>query len=261
MKENLLFSWVFIFLLACLAGRFAAVLAEIVQDESGQIKVPVWPSFLSCQKKWGWLPFLSIFRSNWPSYLRPFIVEVLMLILFLALFYFIGWKYVLIEYLLFIFGVVTASAIDLERMILPDFLTLSGIIIGLLGAILNPDPARAFLPAIMGVLIGGGFLWMIAICYYALRKEDGIGGGDIKLLAWIGSVLTWKAVPLVILLACVLALCASFVSWIYVRQNWLQRGIPFGPYLSAAAILYIFFGKSLAHWYLSYFLHPLLVMS
>lgn len=263
MADFLVFSngaiWFFV-VMGLVAGRLAAVLAQAVQDDTGQIKVPIVPFFFACQKQWGWLPFMSICKKqNNSRFLRPFIMEIVMAILFVSLFYCIGWKYVLIEYLIFVFGIVTASAIDLERMILPDFLTLSGIVFGLIGALLNPEITRTFWSAVMGVLMGGGFLWMIAICYYALRKEDGIGGGDIKLLAWIGSVLTWKAVPIIILLACCLGLIAALISFMKFQKNWLSKGIPFGPYLSLSAILYIFFGEYLGHLYLSYFLSPILL--
>ena len=231
----------------------AAVLAAAVQDDSGEIKVPLLPFFLGCQKAWGWLPFMSLFKQK-NAFIRPFVLELVMAILFAALFYHVGWQYLLVEYLLFVFAMVTASAVDLERMILPDFLTLSGIVLGLLGGFLNPG--RAFWPAFSGVLVGGGFLWLIAICYYALREEDGIGGGDIKLLAWIGAVLTWRAIPIVILLACGLGILAAAFHFVRTPKNWLQQGIPFGPYLTAAALLYLFFGDILADWYLSYFLGP-----
>ena len=97
-----------------------------------------------------------------------------------------------------------------------------------LGAVLNPEVGRELWPACAGLLMGGGFLWLVALLYYAVRKEEGLGGGDVKLLAWMGAVLTWKAIPFIILTACffavVLSLLGSFQS-----GEWLKKNIPFGP--------------------------------
>jgi leader peptidase (prepilin peptidase)/N-methyltransferase len=149
------------------------------------------------------------------------------------------------------------SFIDLDFMILPDVFTLSGIVIGLLGALLNPD--RSFYASVFGVLMGGGFLWAVAYVYLAVRKEDGMGGGDIKLLAWIGAVLGWQAIPFVILAS---SLIGSVVGLIvaYRSKMGLKSSIPFGPYLSLAALIYILGGDEIGQWYLSLFL-PSLVSS
>src|SRR6185369_15329786 len=94
-------------------------------------------------------------------------------------------------------GMLTASVIDLDHRILPDVMTLTGIVLGLVGALLNPE--RSFVDGLLGFLAGGGFLWAVAFIYSAIKKEEGMGGGDIKLLAWVGSVLGWKAVIFTIL--------------------------------------------------------------
>ncbi len=240
-------------ILGLLAGRFSALLAETVSKD-GYYDRKLFPLFLECQKKWGYLPLswpIKILQNERPP-LRPFLLEILMAGLFVSLFHFVSWEYVLIEYLLFIFALVTASTIDMEHMVLPDFFTLSGIVIGLLGAILNPETGRDFLPSLAGVLMGGGFLWFISFCYYLLRKEEGLGGGDIKLIAWIGAVLTWRAVPFVILLSCFVGVIASLFSLLKSHKSWLKQGIPFGPYLSFSAIIYIFYGQELSRIYLSF---------
>ncbi|MCB0408222.1 MAG: prepilin peptidase, partial [Bdellovibrionales bacterium] len=132
--------------------------------------------------------------------------------------------------------------------ILPDVFTLSGIVIGLVGAVLNPE--REFLPAVYGVLVGGGFLYALAYSYYIFRKKDGMGGGDIKLLAWIGAVLGVASIPFVILVSSVLgSLVGVFVA--IQSRNGLKSGIPFGPYLALGAIIYILWGEELIHWYLN----------
>ena len=251
-------------------GRIGAVLAlflpsyegcednEKNQSESSnnkQIK-DFFPFFIVCQKKWGWYPLSSLVKKirGQPSVLHPFIMEILMAFLFILLFYTVGWSFLLLEYLLFVFALTVASVVDLKHFILPDSLTLSGIVIGLLGALLNPEIGREFWPAFSGFLMGGGSLWLVALLYYAIRKEEGLGGGDIKLLAWMGAVLTWKAIPFVILVACFSAVILALLG-IFKPGNWLKRNIPFGPYLTFAGFIYIFFnGEYLAHMYLSVFI-------
>ena len=244
------------------------------------LKRGLWPFIVECQNTWGWMvcsyPYkkLKLFGSSklrkTPAKgrlktslreavpLRPFVLEVLIGLLFALLFHYVGWKFLLIEYLLFAFALVTASAVDWEYMILPDSLTLSGIGIGLLGALLNPEAGREFLPALGGMLMGGGFLWIIAFLYENLKKEEGLGGGDIKLLAWIGAVLTWKAVPFVILLSCGTGLVAAFFMLFHPdrsSKHYFKQSIPFGPYLAFSALVYILWGQNLAQAYLSWFFY------
>ncbi len=170
-----------------------------------------------------------------------------------ALFAWAGWTFglspTLVEALIFIFCTVCASFIDIDHMILPDKFTLSGIVIGLIGAALNPD--RHFMDALYGVLMGGGFLWAVAYLYYVFRGREGMGGGDIKLLGWIGAVLGWKAVPVVILASSVLGAIVGILLALKARGG-MNKAIPFGPYLAGAALLYLLCdGQRLSDWYLS----------
>jgi leader peptidase (prepilin peptidase)/N-methyltransferase len=182
---------------------------------------------------------------------RYALVELLTGLVFAGLFYKFGYSWSTLEYLVFAWSLIVCSFIDVDHMILPDVFTLSGIVIGLLGAALNPE--RQFLPALAGVLMGGGFLWMIAYSYLLLRKEEGMGGGDIKLLAWIGAVLGWTSVPFVILAASVLGSIVGILL-AFRSKAGLKSVIPFGPYLAFAALLYLFGGAVIGAWYIGLFL-------
>ena len=240
--------------LGIVLGRCGAVFALYIPDMYN-ISSGFWCFFRKCQKEWGWFSLLYFIqhRKDKPVYINLLMVEVLLPVLYVLLFYHIGWEYIVVEYSLFIFGLVVASAIDVEHLILPDSLTLSGIVLGLMGALLNPESGREFLPALFGMLIGGGFLWLVAVLYYAFRKEEGLGGGDIKLLAWIGAVLTWEAIPFVVLVSCFAGLFGALLSLVYSRKG-LSNVIPFGPFLSFAALVYVFYGEVLGDYYLSLFL-------
>ncbi len=264
------FNWdFFCFLILGLCfGRIGAVLALFLPIyegcENGETEEhqkykhikDFLPFFVNCQNKWGWYPLSCAVKKlrGQSSTLQPLILEILLAFLFILLFYTVGWSFLLIEYLLFVFALTVASAVDLKHFILPDTLTLSGIVIGLLGAVLNPELGREFWPAFSGLLMGGGFLWLVALLYYAVRKEEGLGGGDIKLLAWMGTVLTWKAIPFVILVACFSAVIFALLG-VFQPGNWLKKNIPFGPYLAASGFIYIFcYGKEITHLYLSFFI-------
>ena len=177
--------------------------------------------------------------------------ELLTGLVFAGLFARYGYSWLTFEYLIFAWTLIVCSGIDLDHMILPDIFTLSGIVIGLVGAALNPD--RAFWPAVTGVLIGGGFLYLIAWVYLVWRKEEGMGGGDIKLLAWIGAVLGWPAVPFVVLASSVIGSIVG-LSLAFRSKAGLKSEIPFGPYLAGAALLYLLGGDSIGNWYVGLFL-------
>ena len=175
------------------------------------------------------------------------LVEFLTAFLFSALFLSLGWKWFLLEALIFAFALIVAGFIDWDQMILPDSLTLSGISFGLLGALLNPE--RPFISALLGMILGGGALSLAGYGYQWFRKKEGMGGGDIKMMAWIGAVLGWESLFFVLLLAC---LSGSLIGFAFFglrgrgkgqgkQQSRWQTPFPFGPYLAVSALLYIFF--------------------
>ncbi len=183
------------------------------------------------------------------SWRYPF-VELITGLLFMGAFLKLGWSYYLAEIIILFLGLVIISFIDFDHYIIPDKISYPGMIIGLLGAALNPE--RSFLDGLFGLLLGGGFLWAIAVIYYKIKKEEGMGGGDIKLLAWIGSVLGWKPIAFVILVSSVMGSVVG-LTLIYKYKQDLKKVIPFGPYIALAAILYVFFGHEITSWYLGFF--------
>ncbi len=182
------------------------------------------------------------------------LVEALMGFSFVGAFYFFGPTWYFLEVSILLFGLITVSFIDIDHFLLPDIFTLSGIVLGLVGAALNPE--RSFWDSLIGFLMGGGFLWAIAYLYFVFRKEEGMGGGDIKLLAWIGAVLGWKAIPFVIISSSLIGTVGGVLTAMKSR-NGMKTVIPFGPYLALGAVLYLFGGEALAHWYLGLFIPEL----
>ena len=98
----------------------------------------------------------------------------------------------------------------------------------------------------------GGSLWLVAYIYYIFTGREGLGGGDIKLLAFIGSILGWKSIPFVILCASTVGAVVGILS---ARKSGegLRTAIPFGPFIALAAFLYLAGLKSVGIWYLQLF--------
>lgn len=239
-------------------GSFANVM--IMRLPQGESIILPRSHCRSCQSPVKWFDNIPIFswlilrgkcrRCHKPISWKYPIVELLTGVLFAYIFYRFGWQWFTLEALIFTFCVVIASFIDFDHYILPDILTLSGIAIGLTGALINPE--RDFSDALLGFLMGGGSLWAVAYIYYAWKNVEAMGGGDIKLLAWIGAILGWKGVPFVILAA---SLSGAVVGVIVSTKTkgGLQAKIPFGPYLALGALLYMFWGDPLMDWYWSLF--------
>ena len=158
---------------------------------------------------------------------------------FFGIFLFVPSSWFSLETALFCFMAIVACVIDIKRTILPDTLTLGGTVLALAGAFLNPE--RQFMEAFLGVLLGGGFLIAVSYGYYLLRKTEGMGGGDIKMLAWIGALVGWKGILPVLMGACLLGSLVGLMKLTLKRTSGHE--IAFGPYLAFSSYIFILFSK------------------
>jgi leader peptidase (prepilin peptidase) / N-methyltransferase len=181
---------------------------------------------------------------------RHLLVEALMAGLFLLVYQKFGFSFSALEAYIFVFGLVTITFIDFDFRIIPDTFSLSGIVIGLIGAYFNPD--RSFTSALYGVIAGGGIFWSVSYLYYVIRKEIGLGGGDIKLLAWIGAVLGLQSIIVTVLVSSVVGTVFGLFIMIKEKGN-LKTSIPYGPFLSLAALIYLFWGVEFTRLFYSFF--------
>lgn len=152
-------------------------------------------------------------------------------------------------YCLFFSAMIVVTGTDLSHTIIPDSVTLPGILVGvvLAGTILPVGVMNS----VFGILVGGGLLWGLAVLSPYLFGKEGMGGGDIKLLGMVGAFLGWRPALLTIMIG---ALIGSVVGVSLIGFKVLRRDeyIPFGPFLALGAILSLFFHRQIFEWYWSF---------
>ena len=185
---------------------------------------------------------------------RYFIVEFLTGLLAVALVLRFGWGPPFFVYAIFAAALVVVSFVDLDIQIIPDVISLPGIVLGLLASFvpaarvdhlsLPPSP----MDSLLGVLVGGGVLYLVAWLYELATGTEGMGGGDIKLLAMIGAFLGWPGVPLALFFASLAGALIGIVLMVSTGKG-IKLRIPFGPFLCLGALAYLFFGRWLVETY------------
>jgi leader peptidase (prepilin peptidase)/N-methyltransferase len=155
-------------------------------------------------------------------------------------------------YYTFIATLLVITFIDIDHQIIPDVISLPGIPIFFAASFALPDIKLS--ESILGILIGGGSLWIVAQLYYVLTKKEGMGGGDIKLLAMMGAIIGWKGVLFTIFVASAIGTVAGLLVMLKTRTS-MKLKVPFGPFLALGAIAYIFLGPQLMTWYVNLLRH------
>ena len=178
------------------------------------------------------------------------LVEALTGGLFALLVFRFGLQPFVLVLMLFVAIQVLVSFIDLDHQIIPDVVTLPGIVVGFFCSFIIPW--LSWSDSLLGILVGGGSLYLVAIGYALLAKKEGMGGGDIKLLAMIGAFLGWKAILPIVFFASVLGTVVG-VPVMFAKKASGKFAIPFGPFLSCAALVYLLWGPSIIRWYLHFF--------
>lgn len=178
---------------------------------------------------------------------RYLLVEFLTGLAAMAVLAHFGWTATAAVSFVFVAALIVITFIDLDHQIIPDVISLPGIVVGLVAAIVLGEPP--WTDSLIGLLLGGGALWAVAEGYYRLTGRDGMGGGDIKLLAMVGAFLGWRAVPVTLLVG---SLAGSLIGIALITLHGGDRraAIPFGPFLAAGAVSALFFGQQLIDWYL-----------
>lgn len=189
---------------------------------------------------------------------RYFMVELLTALLFLAIWRLYGPEVRTPLYWLLGFGLLLGTYVDIDHMILPDRVTIGGIWTGLLFSLLFPvlqgtvSHGEGLLRSVIGMALGGGLLWGVAVVGKAIFKKDAMGFGDVKLLAALGAWFGWQSIPFIVFVSSLTGSVAG-VALIAVGRKGLQSRIPFGPYIVLAAVIWMLGGFRLWAAYLEAF--------
>lgn len=251
-------QYLMVVILGLIVGSFANV---CIYRLPRQINI-VYPASacVSCGKPirfYDNIPFVSylILRGrcrhcNEPISLRYPLVELLNTALYLLAYLRFGFDYSLLAIMPFLTALLVITFIDLEFQIIPDSITLPGILIGMIFAVfLFPDPFEelqktGLTNSLIGLFVGGGLFFLIAVL-----SRGGMGGGDIKMMAMIGALMGWKAVLLTTMIGS-LAGSVVGIGLMIIKGKDRKTKIPFGPFLALGAVMTLFYGRAIMVWYL-----------
>lgn len=172
------------------------------------------------------------------------LVELSTGILFLVLYHHFGVSWQWLSYAVFCSGLLIVTVIDLHHRIIPNEISLPGIIVGFIFSLITSD--LLWWESLLGAFLGGGVFLGIAFLYEKLTKKEGLGGGDIKLLAMIGAWLGYQSLLIVIVTSSLLGSFVGIGVMLAHKKN-LQTAIPFGPFLAIGALIYLFWGYELSN--------------
>lgn len=183
------------------------------------------------------------------SYRYP-LIELLTALASLMLMIHFGPTLSYLVYLILVSSLIVITFIDLDHRIIPDVISLPAIPLGLAASFVLPN--LNWIDSLIGIVAGGGMLLLVAVVYEALTGQEGMGGGDIKLLAMLGAFLGWRGVLFTIMASSILGTVIGG-GLMVLGGKGRKFAISFGPFLSLGAIIYLFWGELLIYWYLTLF--------
>jgi len=158
-------------------------------------------------------------------------------------------------YALLVAGLIVASGIDLDYLVIPDALTIGGVVVGISLSYLVPslqgkeDPVDAMIRSSLSAAVAGGSLWLIARTASWFLQKEAMGIGDAKLLAALAAFLGWQSLPFILAVSSLIGTIVG-IGILKQRKQKLGVKVPFGPYLALAAYLWLVGGATLASKYL-----------
>jgi leader peptidase (prepilin peptidase) / N-methyltransferase len=218
----------------------------------------VWPASAcpKCGRGLAWFENIPIASYAWlrgrcrtcrmPISVRYPIIEAITAAMFALGWWYYGPGPTLASHLIFGCALIVLFAIDLEHHLLPNVITLPGIVIGLMLSFVADPGWRA---SLLGILVGGGVLFLIAEVYYRVRHEEGLGMGDVKMLAMIGAFVGWKLTLLTLMFASFAGTIIG-LALIITRRGTMKYALPFGTFLAIGAAVSSTAGPMLLDWYL-----------
>tara|TARA_B100000401_G_scaffold419771_1_gene344699 strand:+ start:1629 stop:2387 length:759 start_codon:yes stop_codon:yes gene_type:complete len=236
-----------VIILGALWGSFANVCIFRLPKEKGVVSGRSYCP--KCKKKIVWydnIPIISFFllggkcrKCKKSISIQYVIVESINIVSFITIYYFFGISIITVLLMMLSISFLIIFFIDLEHFIIPNVLTFPMMIVGFLKSF-DPNLPSLFpnyINSLVGGLFGYGVIWSIIYFYKQLRKKEGMGFGDAKLLAVVGFWFGWISIPFVLFLSSVLALLWVAPDLIK-KSKKLTSQIPFGPYIILASILF-----------------------
>ncbi|MCL5277503.1 MAG: prepilin peptidase [Deltaproteobacteria bacterium] len=144
-------------------------------------------------------------------------------------------------------ALIAITFIDIDHGIIPNVLSYPGIVLGFLSSFLLHLNSPA--GSLSGMLVGGGILLTVAYVYKKIAGVEGMGMGDVKLMVMLGAFLGWQASIFIIIVSSLLGSIAGVGLMIFAGKT-RKYAIPYGPFISASAIVYLFYGRPLIDLYL-----------
>ena len=177
------------------------------------------------------------------------LVEFVTALVFLAAYFLFGPSPLLVARLVFACAMIVLFVVDLQHRILPNVITIPGIVAGFVFSLFLPP---GWLGSLIGIVAGGGVLLLMAEMYYRFRKEEGLGMGDVKMLAMIGAFLGWKLMLVTLVLGSFLG---SFIGigMIALKKGDMKYALPFGTFLAIGAIVASVSGDAILQWYAGFY--------
>lgn len=243
-----MFEWIIIIILGFVFGSFANVCIYRMPRNLSIVKPR--SACPKCNKLIVWydnIPLISYILlgakcrhcGNKISIIYP-LIETSCALLFALVYYSLGNQYILPAFLFFVFCLLVSTAIDFEFQIIPNEFSVSLIIVGLLTSFINVFLADTVLHRVLnsflGFIAGGGSLLLVAFLGKLIFKKEAMGGGDIKLMAGVGTFIGWERVLFAIFIACFIGSIVG-ISLMTLKKIKKQQPIPFGPYLSLGSVL------------------------
>lgn len=256
--ETSQFISILAFIFGAAVGSFLNVVILRLPEEESSLAFPA-SHCPACKTSLSWyenIPILSyLFLRGKCSHckvkisLQYPIVELSTGLLTLALYHKFGLTIEGFGYFLFCAALVVIIWIDIYHQIIPDILSLPGIVIGFLFSFITPYVTPQ--SSILGILLGAGVLYAVAYLYFIIRKQEGMGMGDVKLLGMIGAFLGYQSLLFVIFFSSFTGTICGLFAMAKQGKGSATR-IPFGPFLSIAAIIFLFFNQEIYYYFTLY---------
>lgn len=257
---------IFVFIFGLMIGSFLNVC--IVRMPKNQSIVAPRSQCIHCNKMIPWydnIPLISYLllrgKCRYCSgkiSIRYFIVEFITGAVFLLLYVQFGMQLVLIPYLVMLAGLIAATFIDFEHRIIPDEISLGGMVAGLLFSAIIPSMhiigadfgdgwlihLKSLGWSVVGFLVGGGSIYALGVLGDVIFKKESMGGGDVKLMAMVGAFLGWKLA----LLAFFVAPFFGAVYGIIEKIRTKDSAIAYGPFLALGSLISLIWGDIIIAW-------------